>query len=171
MRAQWIHLVCGLVCAWGVLTLVGCGGSGVDTIPVTGTVTLDGTPVPGAQLVFVPADGAGQAASGITDDQGKYSLNCSAGQGALAGKYNVIVTKKNPDDMAKASAAAAGGDVDMDAAYAAAEKAAGGDLSKGPPEIKVGDLLPLKYNNPATSELTVTISATEKVHDFALTTK
>lgn len=54
--------------------LNGCGGSA--EVPalgtVTGTVTLDGEPLVGVNVVFKPADG--RAATGLTDAEGKYTL-------------------------------------------------------------------------------------------------
>jgi len=54
--------------------LNGCGGSA--EVPalgqVTGTVTLDGDPLVGVNVVFKPAEG--RAATGLTDAEGKYTL-------------------------------------------------------------------------------------------------
>jgi len=74
----------------GVLS--GCGGSGrPETIPVSGTVTLDGKPVAGASVMFSP-EPSGRPATGVTDEQGRFTLKTfEAGDGALVGKHTVTV--------------------------------------------------------------------------------
>ena len=78
--------------------LSGCGGSDVPadrpaTHEVTGIVKFKGEPIEGANVTFKP-DGGERGASGITDASGKYTLTTfSAGDGAIAGKYKVIVSK------------------------------------------------------------------------------
>jgi len=56
--------------------IVGCGGSTstVATVPVTGTVTLDGKPVEGAAVSFAPKTKGCRAAFGRTDASGKFKL-------------------------------------------------------------------------------------------------
>lgn len=63
------------------------------TVPVKGSVTLNGSPVPGATVTFLaPKDG--RSASAVTDAQGRYALTTfRRGDGALPGDYNVIVMK------------------------------------------------------------------------------
>lgn len=69
--------------------LVGCQGG--DTEAVTGTVTLDGTPLPNAEIVFTPEEG-GRPGSAITNDSGKYDLRYTVDKpGAPAGKYTVVI--------------------------------------------------------------------------------
>ncbi|MHB8902421.1 MAG: hypothetical protein ACYC6Y_26980 [Thermoguttaceae bacterium] len=41
------------------LTLAGCGQSGPTRYEITGNVTLDGQPVDGGEVLFIPTDGAG----------------------------------------------------------------------------------------------------------------
>ena len=77
----------------GLALLVGCGGSGLGTIPVSGKITVDGQPMEGVMVVFNPGDG-GRAAAGRTDAQGIYKLTTEiAGDGALPGSYKVAVSK------------------------------------------------------------------------------
>jgi hypothetical protein len=65
------------------------------TYPVTGTVTLQGKPVTGAVVTFVPTAEKGEAASAITDSEGKYALTTwQAGDGARPGEYRVKVSKQ-----------------------------------------------------------------------------
>lgn len=76
--------------------VAGCGGArreGPETVKVTGTVTLDGKPLAGANVTFSPKV-AGPPAFGETDEQGRFSLQTfEPGDGAISGKYLVTVTK------------------------------------------------------------------------------
>lgn len=65
-RAAWIA-VCGLV----LVAALGCGEGG-NTALVTGTVTLDGQPIPTGTMLFVPVDGQSPTAGGEIKD-GHYS--------------------------------------------------------------------------------------------------
>jgi hypothetical protein len=64
---------------------------------VTGTVTLDNTPLKGATITFFPLEPSGMSASGYTDAQGKYTLTAlesfTAGKGTKPGQYRVTVAK------------------------------------------------------------------------------
>jgi hypothetical protein len=53
-----------LLSALAVLTLVGCGPAGPRKIKVSGTVTLDGSPLADGNVVFIPLDPALGAAGG-----------------------------------------------------------------------------------------------------------
>jgi hypothetical protein len=84
-----------------VLVTVGIVQSGCSyssrppTYPVTGTVTLQGKPVAGAAITFVPTGDAGEAASAISDSEGKYALTTwQAGDGARSGEYRVKISKQ-----------------------------------------------------------------------------
>jgi len=78
---------------WGILTAVfGCGSRNPATVPVTGTVTFNGTPVEGANVSFFGQQG--RPAAGVSDGQGRFRLMTFApGDGALPGEYEVVVTK------------------------------------------------------------------------------
>lgn len=79
------------------------------TIKVSGKVTMNGTPVPGATVSFQPTAPGGRAAVGITDDAGQYTLTTfSAGDGAIAGDYAVAIDKK--EKVAATSSANANSD-------------------------------------------------------------
>jgi hypothetical protein len=61
---------------------------------VRGRVTLDGTPVAGAAVTFVPIGPRGHPASGPTDANGVFRLTTFKQEdGALRGEYKVVVTK------------------------------------------------------------------------------
>ena len=83
-RACWLALV-GIVA-------VGCGNK--NTVPVKGVVTLDGRPVEGAMVKFVPVAPKGHEASAMTDSSGSFSLGTlTERDGAWPGSYKVCVQK------------------------------------------------------------------------------
>jgi hypothetical protein len=129
------------VVACGIVTAVGCGGSGVPgrppTIATSGTLRLDGEPVSGATVTFVPPPG-GHAAVAITDATGAFKLTTfQSGDGAVAGTYGVTVEKR--------VAAGAGG--------------AGGGEYEPPtgPLPAPENVLPAKYASAETSGLSATV--------------
>ena len=84
------------------LAAAGCGGGpkGIPTNYVEGIVTLDGSPVEGALVTFIPAAADGKTATGYADNTGKYTLTSDGGvpqKGALEGEYKVTVVKKSVD--------------------------------------------------------------------------
>lgn len=80
-----------LLSCFALLGVAGCGG-GPETAPVTGIVTLDGDPLPGAAITFSPESTEGSTSHGMTDAQGKYSLMFTRDKsGAMIGKHNVLI--------------------------------------------------------------------------------
>jgi hypothetical protein len=78
------------------LFIPGCGKEPPPAIvPVQGAVLLNGAPLPNALVRFVPIIGYGSEyiASGITDDQGRFTLQCNGEQGACATETMVLVTE------------------------------------------------------------------------------
>jgi hypothetical protein len=68
----------------------GCGKNRLHK--VEGVVTLNGNPLAGATVQFVPDDG-GRPANGLTGDDGSFKLTTyNTGDGARAGGYKVTVT-------------------------------------------------------------------------------
>ena len=83
----------GWLVAVALLAATGCGGRPVG---IKGKITLDGQPLAGATVEFVP-EGDGRTAVGITDKEGKFSLSTyKPGDGALRGDYKVVI-KKTPE--------------------------------------------------------------------------
>ena len=91
---------CSSLTALLALAASGCG-AGDGPVVVRGVVLLDGQPVSGAMVSFLPAEQTGRPATGFTDGQGAFRLTTSRkGDGALPGDYRVVVTKletKVPD--------------------------------------------------------------------------
>ena len=62
---------------------LGCGRGGPATVSVTGTVTLDGSPVAEAGVMFAGPEG-GTPVSTVTDSQGQFRLEAPVGANAVA---------------------------------------------------------------------------------------
>ena len=147
-----------------ILILVGCGGSDRPSIaPASGIVTLNGEPVDGASLTFVPTAG-GRPGSAITDAQGRYTIKTYEDvAGAIIGEHKVSVIKISGP----------GADVmqgDAPAEPPVTEEIGSGedDGSDGLPEIEVFDStqtkepeiiydVPQKYMNADESGLLITV--------------
>lgn len=93
----------------GLCLLAGCGSSAsaapkLDRTAVSGVVTLDGNPLPGACLKFVPLNKTpGFGGTAVTDDQGRYQASAGDGEAELAiGDYQVLVTLGAPPEDADA---------------------------------------------------------------------
>ncbi|MGB9689416.1 hypothetical protein [Thermogutta sp.] len=170
MTARVVH--CWLVTAIGVLFVLGCsrGPSRPKTYPVTGTVTMNGQPVEGATVIFVPKSAAAgpagsaggtqaqgpQVATGETDAQGRYQLGTFAkGDGAIPGEYLVKVFKY---PKAATPAGTGGGEEE----YRPPEENA-------PPPPAPKNLLPEKYANENTSGLSFTVEPKSNTFDIQLT--
>lgn len=122
------------------LFIQGCGGggnSGPKTVGVSGTVYLDGNPLPDALVTFTSKEFSG---AGRTNEEGRYTL----GQGAVAGENVVTITKWEGEELI--------GEEGMDAgqfeAMAAGDPAASGNVMKGPQQI-----IPTHYSDPEKTDL------------------
>lgn len=86
----------GIVTILSLLTItLGCtkDPGGPKTVPASGVVSLDGTPVEGASIVFIGDNGKYSAQAQSSDD-GSFSLNAFEFKtGAVPGSYKAIVTK------------------------------------------------------------------------------
>ena len=90
-----------LLCA--VAACCGCGdaSAGPETVAVTGNVSLDGAPVAGADVAFIPLSAGGEAApaQAITNDAGEFEVVSVFDQGRvskkgmLPGEYQVEVRR------------------------------------------------------------------------------
>jgi hypothetical protein len=118
-------------------------------VPASGVVSYQGQPLVGAQVSFLN-DKSPRVASGVTDAQGKFTLETfDPGDGALVGEHRVSVAKvKGAAELSSASAA------DPSAAYGAGMAAA----ASGKMATLQKNELPVKFANPASSGLTATVS-------------
>ncbi|QDV18382.1 hypothetical protein Pan153_30400 [Gimesia panareensis] len=94
------------VCLLALIT--GCGGSihpdysQLDLVDVSGTVTLDGQPLSGAQVAFEAPDGT--YSSGVTDSGGNFDLMFNTEKsGCLTGEKTVRIRMAgSPEGMGEA---------------------------------------------------------------------
>lgn len=142
---NWMALSSGLVLA--VMTL-GCSGNESEVpgrperTEVSGTITMNGSPVEGATVTLRPVQG-GHSAVGITDSSGKYVLGTfDKGDGVVPGEYLVTVTKLD---------AAAGG-----AQPTPDDPNYNPNAKQEPPK----HLLPVKFADATASGLKASITAT-----------
>jgi len=78
-----------LLLALPLAAALGCGPAGLTR--VSGKVTLDGQPLSGAMVQFIPEEG-GNPANGVTGSDGSFRLSTySTGDGARPGTYKVLV--------------------------------------------------------------------------------
>jgi len=87
----------GIAFATIVALVSGCGDSTIDTSMAEGTVTFNGQPVEGANVMFGPAtEGSGSPAYATTDATGRFVLQTqqgAVGAGTTAGEYKVTISK------------------------------------------------------------------------------
>ncbi|GIW99923.1 MAG: hypothetical protein KatS3mg111_3256 [Pirellulaceae bacterium] len=80
-----------------LMGLSGCGGDKLPTVPVSGVVTLDGKPLEGATVTFVPQSPGARTASALTGSDGRFVLTTvKGGDGAVPGTYAVTIKKVVP---------------------------------------------------------------------------
>jgi hypothetical protein len=103
----WTHGAAILVGLLTLASVAGCGGSNLTVAPVSGTVTLNGQPLPNAFIMFEPIESGGTntpTSNGRTDDKGHYvlSIPVTNDKGAVLGKHTVRILAakidKAPDD-------------------------------------------------------------------------
>ena len=124
----------------------------LDVTAVRGTVTVDGQPMEGINIILHPSDGGEIASFGVTDAQGKYTLSSPSapvGAGAVAGEYVPTFSKTETEEPP--------------ASHPAEEPFYG----------KVTHLIPEKYGNPKTCGVAPVKIEKGKtnVFDFNLSTK
>jgi hypothetical protein len=129
----------GTSCLLWAVALAGCGGGGA-TSPVTGVVTLDGKPLAGASIQFVP-QGSGRDATGETDKDGAFVMSTfKPRDGVVPGTYKVVISP--PTGTADPTPHGSAED-----AMAAASKPQTKKQSTGP-------AFPQKYSRPDQTPLT-----------------
>lgn len=88
MKGQLTYLILGLCC----ISLGGCGGGETVSLgQVTGIVTLDGEPLPGAIVSFSPVEG-GRTSVATCDESGAYVMMYVGQKGALLGQHVVTIS-------------------------------------------------------------------------------
>jgi hypothetical protein len=170
-----IHLTKYLVLLAITALASGCGDSNPKTYPVSGVVTLDGKPVPGATVTFIPDDSKSKSAATNCDAQGKYSMSTfKQGDGAIPGSYKVIVAKYQ-----KGAEENPYGDKPPEAVEQTPEaiSEAYGKGYSGPPKgnaakaPKEWNDVPAKYSDLATSGLTFIVELKDNTFNIELKSK
>jgi hypothetical protein len=138
-NSRWIVTMLSMLLA-GLLT--GCGSSRnpewADTVPVSGSVTYNGSPVEGASVTFRPDSSQDRGAVGVTDASGQFRLmTYEPNDGAIPGSFRVTIEKT------------------------VLEGAIETDDSLAPP-AKTRDLLPVRYKNVDTSGLSAEVEEGEE---------
>lgn len=89
MRRQVISMIYG--CAL-LLSVVGCGNSGLKVYTATGELSLDGEPFGPTSIRLIPLKEGNRSAVGIVDKSGKITFTTlKTGDGLPAGQYRVAV--------------------------------------------------------------------------------
>jgi len=142
------------------LVLTGCSNSSrPPTYRVTGTVTLKGKPVAGAAVTFVPTGTEGEAASAISDSEGKYALTTwEAGDGARPGEYRVKISAQEQKAVDPSTMVQNLTIEEEQKIYVESKKPA-------PPAKR---LIPIKYEDDQTSGLTHTVDNKATTFDIKI---
>ena len=143
------------ICTLLLPVLAGCGGDTADlpdVVPVTGTITIDGEPVSGVNVTFIPTGSTtGGSSYGATDATGKYELTSDDGRtGVGAGEFKVVCGKWVMAD---------GSDF------------VGEPGGPSPMEAGAKEMLPPKYSQESATTLKATVPAGGGTVDFDLKNK
>lgn len=131
-----------------LLAGAGCGGGTDGLAPVAGTVTVDGAPGDGAAVAFVPKDGTpGNGGTAVADKTGRYEITTPQGKKGLPpGQYKVTISlRRNADGTTP-------------------------DPNVPPIESRASEWLPAKFSDRDKTELTATVAAEAKPHDYTVLT-
>jgi hypothetical protein len=130
------------------VAFVGCGPSGPGTVPVNGTLTIDGQPADGLMITLAPIDTSLPAATGNVSN-GSFELfsGVQGAKGAVPGKYKVVLAVSGPSSQEEAMAKYSGG---------GAKKVGGGTAT---PEDSTSLPFAAKYSSSATSDKEVEITS------------
>jgi hypothetical protein len=154
-------LACVFICV-----LSGCGG-GIVLYPVSGIVTVDGSPVEGLMVAFAP-EKEGISGAGRTDAMGKYTITCTQGRGLPAGNYNVSIKEA----AVVVNTGSETDEIETSSNNAAYQRMALGDASQykaAEKQQKSQKHLPAKYNSETT--LKEIVATTTNSIDFNLSSK
>jgi hypothetical protein len=120
--------------------ITGCNRGGLDLAPVEGVVTYNGTPLAEAGVLFKPTQGP--FAMGVTDEEGRFTLTTANQEGALIGEHQVAVSK----------------------AETIVRHIAGNPM----PVLQTKALIPEKYFDGASSQLTASVKDDDNRFEFNL---
>ncbi|MCL2006192.1 MAG: carboxypeptidase-like regulatory domain-containing protein [Planctomycetaceae bacterium] len=142
-----------------ILVFAGCNNPDARFARVEGTITYNGEAVEGAIVTFAPVDEIGEAASGLTDANGRYTMTTAgahnAGSGVVPAEYTILVTKTvssqvtDPDELANQR-----GEITYEELQQRL-RAKGGSTTV----VTRQEMLPQKYGRPNLSTLTATVNS------------
>jgi hypothetical protein len=140
-----------------ILIFLGCTAQKLSNlVPVDGTVTYNGTPVDGANVMFIPVNSETEIrpAIGTTDVNGHFKMRTlEPDDGVTPGDFNVIVTK-NRDTTPPITPPTPSTTVKN--SNKKVENEGKGPSSRSPDAIQ--HLLPKKYAVASTSGLKITVT-------------
>ena len=96
MNSRAAKLILQLQLCISILIFVGCGEAPPNIVPLSGAITLGGKPLSKAEVQFLPLakglDGS-YVATGVTDEEGKFSLSLrgNKGPGCVACSCKVMI--------------------------------------------------------------------------------
>ena len=149
--------------------VAGCGSGVATTYQVSGIVTLDGKPVEGAAVSFVPHTPTEDtdAAAGSTNAEGKYVLTTFvAGDGARDGQYDIRISKyvnKDGSAVVETKEPEPGAVPEKFEGYGKANPMTSAPLPK--------NILPNKYENQTTSGFSFTVDKKANTFNIELKSK
>lgn len=138
-----------LVCASCCLTLAGCGSGtppGPEVVLAKGKVSIEGDPLTGARLFFVPEAGSNSAIAGVasTDSEGVFEVVTNGTTGAAPGRYRVAVQYYTKPDGTPFSLTESDTESGMDL-----------DQFIAMGQVKLG--VPRRYSDPTSTDLLIEI--------------
>lgn len=83
--------------SFALVSLAGCEPSGPETVPVTGTVSFDGTPVAEGDIVFIPPDPTALSTAARISG-GVYAMDATPGEKKVEIRATRIVPGKANTD-------------------------------------------------------------------------
>jgi hypothetical protein len=95
---------CTIILSTIILLLSGCQKDPFGTIPVTGTVQLDGKPIEGVTVSLIPVSEINLGAYGMTIADGSFvttTAGAKFGTGVQPGEYNVTFSKTDVEEKYK----------------------------------------------------------------------
>jgi hypothetical protein len=147
-----------------LLFVTGCGGEEdtgpeFDLVPVTGTVTMDGSPLVGATVTYLPPQGAPPGyygGAGLTNAEGKYEVTSSGKPGAVAGQYKITISRE----------------VGKDGNPIKADPESGVDIEQLRMQGEVQESIPAKFSDASQTTLSATVTeGGPNDHTHTLTSK
>jgi len=103
MQASFLRAMAAPLAFAGMFALAGCSSKPADQPPlgrVRGKITMNGQPLPGVDIVFVPEKGRPSEAT--TDQSGRYDLSyIGRTKGAKVGPHKVLIrpTEASQDEV------------------------------------------------------------------------